>query len=98
MEALRIMLKDWCRGAVVSAAETISSQEGLPSMSRWNLAWLLGVSAVTLLGLSLAYSFTSTPNSIHDKHDNIRLLIDVMDEVQAHYVKPLDKKDMRKWT
>jgi carboxyl-terminal processing protease len=67
-------------------------------MSRWNLAWLLGVCAVAFLGLSLSYSFSTTPVSIPDKHDNVRLLIDVMDQVQAYYVKPRDKKEMREFT
>lgn len=66
-------------------------------MSRWNLAWLLGVSAITLVGLSIAYSFSNTPLSAHDKHDNVRLLIEVMDEVQSNYVKSLDKKKMREF-
>src|SRR4051812_18014338 len=67
-------------------------------MSRWNLAWLLGVSALTLVGFSLAYSFSNTPVNISEEHDDISLLISIRAQVKAHYVKPLDKKQMRELT
>lgn len=63
-------------------------------MSRWNLAWLLGIAAITLVGLSLSQS-APTVDGGSKKHDNIRLLVDVLDEVQQKYVKDLDNDKMR---
>ncbi len=62
-------------------------------MSRWNLAWLLGLSAAALVGLSLTYSAPS--RSGQRKHENLRLLVDVLEEVQQRYVKDLDPDKMR---
>src|SRR5258707_263950 len=64
-------------------------------MSRWNLAWLLGVSAAALLGISLTYSAPSREADRQKKHDNLKLLVDVLDEVQQKYVKDLDGDKMR---
>lgn len=64
-------------------------------MSRWNLAWLLGVTTTALVGFSLTYSAPSRANSLQKKHDNLRLLVDVLDEVQHKYVKELDDEKMR---
>jgi carboxyl-terminal processing protease len=63
-------------------------------MSRWNLAWLLGLFAATLVGLSLSHSAPSQ-NTLQKKHENIRLLVDVLEEVQHKYVKELDGDKMR---
>jgi carboxyl-terminal processing protease len=62
-------------------------------MSRWNLAWLLGITAGTLAGLSLCYS--APTSSMQGKHENLRLLVDVLDEVQGKYVKELGPEKMR---
>jgi carboxyl-terminal processing protease len=64
-------------------------------MSRWNLAWLLGITAATLIGLSLAYSAPSRDSSLERKHENLRLLVDVLEEVQGKYVKELGPDKMR---
>ena len=64
-------------------------------MSRWNLAWLLGITAVTLVGLSLCYSAPSRESSLQKKHENLRLLVDVLEEVQNKYVKDLGPEKMR---
>ncbi|MBI3409103.1 MAG: S41 family peptidase [Planctomycetes bacterium] len=64
-------------------------------MSRWNLTWLLGFSAVTLVGLSLTYSSPTQDGSLQKKHENIKLLVDVLEEVQSKYVKELDAEKMR---
>ncbi len=67
-------------------------------MSRWNLAWLAGACAAALFGLSLSYTLTysSQANPARPgKHDNLRLLVDVLDEVQQKYVKELDQDKMR---
>jgi carboxyl-terminal processing protease len=64
-------------------------------MSRWNLGWLLGLFAVTLVGLSVSHSAPSAGAGINRKHENIRLLVDVLEEVQHKYVKELDGDKMR---
>src|SRR5262245_39758797 len=69
--------------------------ERISSMSRWNLTWLLGFSAVTLVGLSLTYSSPTQDGSLQKKHENIKLLVDVLEEVQSKYVKELDAEKMR---
>ena len=63
-------------------------------MSRWNLAWLVGAGAAALFGLSLNAFPTGAPNR-PGKHDNLKLLVDVLDEVQMKYVKELDDDKMR---
>src|SRR5208337_3635973 len=63
-------------------------------MSRWNLAWLLGIPAVALLSLTLSYS---APQREKDKdYEMVRLLVDVLDEVDRNYVKELDTDAKRK--
>ena len=64
-------------------------------MSRWNLAWLLGITAAALVGLSLTYSAPSRRVSLQKKHDNLKLLVDVLEEVQQRYVRELDQDKMR---
>jgi carboxyl-terminal processing protease len=63
-------------------------------MSRWNLAWIVSACGVALFGLSLTAYPTGGP-SRPGKHDNLRLLVDVLDEVQQKYVKELDDEKMR---
>src|SRR5262249_54865226 len=65
------------------------------SMSRWNLAWLLGITAAAALGISLTYSAPTQQTSLQKKHRNLKLLVDVLDEVEKKYVKELDQDKMR---
>ncbi|MCI0459554.1 MAG: S41 family peptidase [Gemmataceae bacterium] len=64
-------------------------------MSRWNLSWLLGITAVALVGLSLLSNAPASSSTLQSKHENLRLLVDVLEEVQNKYVKDLDKAKMR---
>ncbi len=64
-------------------------------MSRWNLAWLVSAAATALFGLSLTYAFQPGGVNRPGKHDNLKLLVDVLDEVQQKYVKELDQDQMR---
>ncbi len=66
-------------------------------MSRWNLAWLLGITAIALVGLSLSHSAPTRQqaNNLQQKHENLRLLVDVLEEVQQKYAKELDAAKMR---
>src|SRR5262249_42557183 len=47
-------------------------------MSRWNLAWLLGIAAVALLGIAVSQSATLREKD--RDYDLVRLMVDVMDE------------------
>src|SRR5262245_44408776 len=64
-------------------------------MSRWNLGWLLGITGIVLLGFSLTYSAPPRAGALQKKHDNLRLLVDVLEEVQQKYVRELDDDKMR---
>src|SRR5690349_10009861 len=53
-------------------------------MSRRNLYWLLGIAAVSVLGLAVAYS---APTREKDRdYELVRLLVDVLHEVRHRYV------------
>ena len=54
-------------------------------MSRWNLSWILGITTVSVIGLSLSYSAPTGGASLQKKHENLRLLVDVLEEVQQKY-------------
>jgi carboxyl-terminal processing protease len=61
---------------------------------RSNLAWLLGVSAVALLGLTLCYS---APSRVQDQdYELVKLFVDVLKEVDRDYVRELDHEGKRK--
>jgi carboxyl-terminal processing protease len=62
-------------------------------MSRWNLAWLLGITAAAVIGISITYS-APTPNA-QQKHKNLKLMVDVLEEVQKRYVRELDQDKQR---
>jgi len=63
-------------------------------MSRWNLAWLLGVTGVILLGYTVS---TSAPTREQDNdYQLVHLLVDVLHEVEHKYVRPLDEEAKRK--
>jgi carboxyl-terminal processing protease len=63
-------------------------------MSRWNLAWLIGIPAVAMLGLAVSYS---APSHEKDKdYELVRLVVDVLDEVDKNYVRDLSPEAKRK--
>jgi carboxyl-terminal processing protease len=63
-------------------------------MPRWNLAGLLGIASIALLGLAVSHS---APQRGRDKdYELVRLLVDVLDEVDHKYVRPLDEEAKRK--
>ena len=64
-------------------------------MSRWNLSWLLGVATFTLLGLTLAYALPGREKALEKKHERLKLLVDVLEEVEQKYVKKLTAEEMR---
>jgi carboxyl-terminal processing protease len=58
-------------------------------MPRRTLAWLLGVSALTLLGATVLYS---APTKEKDKdYEMVRLVVDTLHEVRERYVTPIDE-------
>jgi carboxyl-terminal processing protease len=63
-------------------------------MSRWNLAWLLAIPAIIVLGLAIS---ESAPLREKDKdYELVRLVVDVLDEVDHKYVQELDQDRKRK--
>lgn len=64
-------------------------------MSRWNLAWLLGITTAALIGISFTHSAPSRQVSLQKKHENLKLIVDVLEEVQKRYVRDLDPEKTR---
>ena len=64
-------------------------------MSKWNLSWLVGLIVVAVVGLSLTYSAPNQVRNLQAKHQNLKLLVDVLEEVEERYVKPLDDEKKR---
>jgi carboxyl-terminal processing protease len=63
-------------------------------MPRRNLAWILGIAAVAVLGLAVSYS---APQRERDEnYELVRLLVDVLDEVDHKYVNKLELERKRK--
>src|SRR5262249_19290869 len=62
-------------------------------MSRFHLAWLLGITAVGLLGLAISYS--APPSEDNKKYERMRLLVDVLDEVEKNFVHKLSDEQLR---
>lgn len=64
-------------------------------MSRWNLAWLLGIPAVAVLGLTVSQS---APLRERDRdYELVRLFVDALEEVDHKYVRALDADGKRKF-
>src|SRR4051812_47233983 len=81
-------------GSVARPPQTATTQEESSNMPRWNLAWLLGIAAVALLGLAVSHS---APLREKDKdYELVRLLVDVLDEVDHKYVQSLDDERKRR--
>ena len=56
-------------------------------MSRQNLAWLLGIVSVSVLGFAVSVGITAREK---DKdYEHVRLFVDVLHEVRSRYVYPL---------
>ena len=56
------------------------------AMSRWNLSWILGVSAVVLLGYTVSHS--APPKERDRDYELVKLVVDVLEEVDHKYVRP----------
>src|SRR5437773_2020756 len=64
-------------------------------MSRYNIAWLLGIPLVVLLGLTLTYSAPPIKDKEHN-YELVKLLVDVLAEVDQSYVRELDPEQKRR--
>src|SRR5438270_6725202 len=64
-------------------------------MSRWNLAWLVGIPLVILLGLTLTYSAPPVRDK-DQSYELVKLLVDVLAEVDQNYVRELDPAAKRR--
>jgi carboxyl-terminal processing protease len=63
-------------------------------MTRWNLAWLISVPLLVLVGMTLTYS---APQRVQDKDlELMRLFAEVLAEVDLNYVRQLDEEGKRK--
>jgi carboxyl-terminal processing protease len=63
-------------------------------MSRQNFYWLLGIVAVSLLGITVSYS--SPTKEKNDNYELVHLFVDVLQQVEEKYVIPLDGERRRK--
>jgi carboxyl-terminal processing protease len=63
-------------------------------MSRFNLAWLITVPLAMLLAVSL--SFTAPSRDRDKEYKLVRTLVDVLAEVDQHFVRPLDDEQKEK--
>jgi carboxyl-terminal processing protease len=63
-------------------------------MSRYNLAWLITVPLAMLVGVSL--SFTAPSRERDKEYKLVRTMVDVLAEVDQHFVKPLDDDQKQK--
>src|SRR5260370_37857493 len=63
-------------------------------MPRWNVAWMVGIIGVSLMGLAVS---RSAPLRDKDKdYELVHLIVDVLDEVDHDYVRELDADAKRK--
>jgi len=63
-------------------------------MSRWNLAWLVGIVSISLLGFAAS---RSAPLRSKDKdYELVKLVVEVLDKVDHNYVRELDDDAKRK--
>lgn len=63
-------------------------------MSRFNLAWLIAVPLAVLAGVSL--SFTAPSRAPDKEYKLVRTVVDVLAEVDQHFVRPLDDDQKQK--
>ncbi|MFL5341546.1 MAG: S41 family peptidase [Gemmataceae bacterium] len=65
-------------------------------MSRRNLAWLLGVPAVVVVGLTLVFAAPRPQKNRDEELDNVKLLVDILSEVDQKYVRELTPDQRKK--
>jgi len=70
--------------------------EGIGIMSRSNLTWLVVFSAFGLVGLSMFLTVPTRAETLEKKHENYKLVVDVLEEIQQKYAKDMKSEDVRK--
>jgi carboxyl-terminal processing protease len=65
-------------------------------MSRWNLAWLLGVPAVVIVGLTLVFAAPRKPRPKDQDYELVDLVVEVMHEVDQKFIRELTPEQKRK--
>ena len=64
-------------------------------MSRFNLAWLIAVPLAVLAAVSLSFTAPSRQND--KEYKLVRTVVDVLAEVDQHFVRPLDDEQKQKF-
>jgi carboxyl-terminal processing protease len=65
-------------------------------MSRWNLAWLLGVPAVVIVGLTVVFAAPRPPRPKDQDYELVQLVVEVLSEVDQKFVRELTPEQKRK--
>src|SRR5262249_30882396 len=65
-------------------------------MSRWNLAWLLGVPAVVIVGLTLVFAAPRQKRPKDQDYELVELMVEVLAEVDQKYIRELTPEQKRK--
>ena len=66
-------------------------------MSRWNLAWLIGLPAVIVVSLTVVFAAPRTPRPKDQDYEMVQLVVDVMSEVDQKYVRELSPEQRKKF-
>src|SRR5262249_9315925 len=80
--------------AVIFPSKCSVGRDRYYAMPRWNLAWLLGISGVVLLGYAVSHS--APPQEKDQDYELVSLVVRVLNEVDHKYVKSLDYEAKRK--
>jgi carboxyl-terminal processing protease len=65
-------------------------------MSRWNLAWLLTLPSVVVVGLTIAFCAPRGSKSRDQDYQNVQLMVEVLAEVDQNYVRELTVEQKKK--
>ncbi len=65
-------------------------------MSRWNLAWLVGVPAFVVFGLTVVFAAPHPSRPKDQDYELIQTFVEVLSEVDKHYVRELSPEQKRK--
>jgi carboxyl-terminal processing protease len=66
-------------------------------MSRSNLAWLLGVPAIIVVGLTIAFAAPRTRKPKDQDYELVQLVVEVLAQVDRDYVRELSPDEKRKF-
>lgn len=66
-------------------------------MSRWNLAWLLTLPSVVIVGLTIAFCAPRGSKNRDQDYENVQLMVEVLAEVDQSYVRELTAEQKKKF-